>query len=107
MALADAGGKTPGFGPEVTDYVVHSHPLFKGENVKVACANPNAMPFDPSANGGGSNADWSYTTTFGRAVYAVSPQWLHKLVPNPDSVNRVRNPNRFQRQPDRCWKRKP
>jgi hypothetical protein len=92
---------------EEVDYVVHSHPHFRGENVRTACGNPNAMPYDPRANGGGSNADWGYTTRYGRAVYAVSPEWMHKLVPNPDSVGRVNNPNRYQRQSTGCWRHRP
>lgn len=90
---------------EDVDYVVHSHPHFKGENVRVACGNSKALPFDPRANGGGSNADWDYTTHYGRADYAVSPEWIHKLVPNPDSVGRQINPNRFRRVASGCWQR--
>jgi hypothetical protein len=59
--------------------VIHTHPHFIGENIKVACNNPLAPPYDPRFRGGGSEADWTYANQSFRDVYAISPQYIHRL----------------------------
>ena len=70
----------PDAGLESLVGVVHTHPTYAGENVKVACGNAKARPYNPRANGGGSNEDWKSATSYYFAdVYAVAPQYIHRL----------------------------
>lgn len=93
--------------PDEVDYLVHSHPHFTGEDMSHAgCGSSFSGRFDPRANGGGSTADWKNYRAFGRAVYAVSPEWIHRL-DNPDSTQWKYNTKRYRRQSDGCWLHRP
>lgn len=82
--------------------VVHSHPHFKGDNMVTACGKQNAIPYNPGANGGGSEKDWAYQRQFGIDVYAITPEESH-LLPRGSVAPLVPNPYRWKRTINACW----
>jgi len=65
------------------------------------------MPYDARANGGGSDADWDYATTFGVTVNAAGPEWTHKLTPGVPKEDRVKNTFRWKKTVNACWNKSP
>jgi hypothetical protein len=90
----------PGYAPIG---VIHSHVHFQNENIKVACNNPLAKPYDATYNGGGSDADWGAADSGATLVYAVGPEYTAKLVPDTPPAERGSNPFIWQKNSDQCW----
>jgi hypothetical protein len=82
--------------------VLHTHPHYRGDNMTMC--NPNALPYNPDANGGGSQADWDTARRSGVNVYAISPDVFWKLpwLTPDDPQAWAANTNRWRRRGNNC-----
>lgn len=80
--------------------VYHTHPSFRHESMRHC--NPNALPYNPDANGGGSDADWNYANEFGVDVNALGPDRVWRLDTSTPQRDWSRNENGWDRDTKKC-----
>lgn len=89
--------------------VYHSHPVYRGEDLRAVCDNPHLGPYDPDRNGGGSDNDWANADNWGNDLQGidaivVTPERVHLLKRRTPKHLRPLNPNAWTVTPDRCLK---
>jgi hypothetical protein len=84
------------------DGIAHTHPAKRGESVQMCDSTHTTLPFNPDANGGGSDADWGVARQNGINVYVISPERVFILPGNTYPEDQGANPNRWSRDTPSC-----
>jgi hypothetical protein len=89
--------------------IYHSHPFYRGEDIRTVCGNQDLEPYDPDKYGGGSPEDWINANNWGldfKGIDAiiVTPERVHLLKNRTRADLRESNPNGWSLTKDRCLK---